>query len=120
MDRGVLLALVSLALLGAVRGEKFMVPNATYFLEVFKNYCYLNNELYIENDLDFSGVTEDSINTITSCGFQGVLNGQGHAIRNFNLTSTSINVGLIGSTWNNITIKNIKHYMAVFCISYNL
>ena len=104
-----LLLAAATALSNGVIGAELRITSVDEFIQ-FKNNVnrganYSGMTVFLDSDMDFTGKTLDPIGT-SSDYFRGTFDGQGHVIRNLEMTSSSEwYVGIFGYS-KGLTIKN--------------
>ena len=85
-----------------------IIHNENEFVDVAENVTKYNGAtLVLDADLDLSGVQNYvPIGKSSYYAFHGVFDGQGHTIKNMNLSTFYSNAGLLGYT-SGIRVKNI-------------
>ena len=89
-------------------GMEFRITSVDEFVQfkdnVNKGTSYSGTTVFLDSDIDFTGKSFDPIGT--SKYFNGIFDGQGHAISNLIMTSSLQYVGLFGFSIG-LTIKNV-------------
>ena len=96
---------------GAIGDEEFRITSVDEFIQFKDNVNSGNNysgtTVFLDSDMDFTGKTFEQIGKEYSRCFSGTFDGQGHVIRNLEMTSLyEWHVGLFGYS-RGLTIKNV-------------
>ena len=97
------------ALTGGALSAEVRINSVDEFIQFKDNVNsgtnYERTTVFLDSDLDFTGRTFEPFGYRGYNYFRGVFDGQGYAISNIVMNSTSQYVGLFGSSWG-LTIRN--------------
>lgn len=95
-----MISLLTLLASNIAAGSEIIINNAEEFVEFSDNVnggqTYKGTTVFLGADIDLSDVNFSCVGKDDSNYFNGVFDGQGHAISNFNLKTSSKYAGLFG------------------------
>ena len=92
-----------------IASDPFIIKTATDFKNIFTDQLYADSYFKFANDLDFTGVSYEP--NLSNGSFRGVIDGDGYAIYNLSVTSTT--ASLIYDLYDG-TVKNLSINKSTF------